>query len=55
MDKDIYIEMISLFSDQYGNELINMMEQYNKSNLSEITCEEAKEYYEKLKERLFYD
>lgn len=53
LDKDDYIEMISLFSDQYGNELVKMMEQYNKQNLREITCEETKEYYEKLKERLF--
>lgn len=53
LDKNDYIEMISLFSDQYGNELVNMMEQYNKPNLCEITCEEVKEYYEKLKERLF--
>ena len=53
LDKDGYIEMISLLSDQYGNELVKMMEQYNKPNLREITYEEAREYYEKLKERLF--
>ena len=54
LDKDDYIEMISLLSDQYGNELIKMMERYNKPNLREITYEEAIEYYGKLKERLFY-
>lgn len=51
MNKDKYIEMISLFSDQYGNELINMMEQYGKQCLRDISCEETKEYYEKLKEK----
>ena len=52
MHKDFYIILISQLSDRYGNELINMIEQYNKSNLREITYEEAKEYYEKLKEQL---
>ena len=55
MRKDDYIKLISLSSDRYGNELIAMMEQYNKPNLREITYEEAKEYYEELKERLNYD
>lgn len=51
MDKWDYISLISRFSDNYGNELINMMETYNKSNLRQITFEEAKEYYEELKEK----
>ena len=48
MDKDIYIQMISQLSDQYGNELVKMMNQYNKFSLRDITFHEAKEYYEQL-------
>ena len=51
MNKYDYINLISQLSDKYGNELINMMDYYNKRSLMEITYEEAKEYYEKLKER----
>lgn len=42
MDKWNYIKLVSKFSDNYGNELINMMEKYNKTNLQQITYEEAK-------------
>lgn len=48
MDKWDYIKLVSNISDNYGNELINMMEKYNKTNLQQITCEEAKKYYEQL-------
>ena len=48
MDKWNYIKLVSKFSDNYGNELINMMEKYNKTNLQQITYEEAKKYYEQL-------
>lgn len=51
MGKWSYIKKISKISDQYGNKLIAMMEKYNKQNLREVTCEEVKEYYEKLKEK----
>ena len=37
MDKWNYIKLISKCSDNYGNELINMMEKYNKTNLQQIT------------------
>lgn len=48
MDKWDYINLISKYSDTYGNELINMMDKYNKCNLRQITLEEAKQYYNKL-------
>lgn len=47
-DAEFYIQMISQLSDRYGNELINMMEENKKSNLREITYEEARAYYERL-------
>lgn len=52
MDKWDYISLISKCSDNYGDELINMMETYNKCNLRQITLEEAKEYYDELKEKI---
>lgn len=54
MDKWDYISLISRFSDNYGNELINMMEKYNKCNLRQINYEESKEYYEKIKEKILW-
>ena len=52
MDKLDYVNFISKHSDNYGNELINMMEKYNKTNLQQITYEEAKKYYEQLKTKI---
>lgn len=34
MDKWNYIKLVSKFSDNYGNELINMMEKYNKTKFA---------------------
>lgn len=45
MDKWDYVRKISNMSNRYGDKLINMLNTYNKMNLQEITCEEAKEYY----------
>lgn len=53
MDKWDYINFISKCSDNYGNELINMTEKYNKNNLCEITLEESKEYYKQLNENYY--
>lgn len=55
MTIDDYIKLIGSSSTIYRDELIHMLEVYQKNGLREITLEEAKEYYEKLKERLFYD
>ena len=49
MDKWHYIRLVSKVSDAYGSELVKMMDKYEKDNLLQITLEEAKEYYEKLK------
>ena len=48
MSKDYYTQLISLLSDRYGSELVEMLDRYNKHGLNEITEEEAKEYYETL-------
>ncbi len=48
MSKDYYTQLISLLSDRYGSELVEMLDRYNKHGLNEITEEEAKEYYESL-------
>ena len=48
MNKEYYTQLISLLSDRYGSELVEMLDRYNKSGLRDITEEEAKEYYESL-------
>ncbi|MBQ8171465.1 MAG: hypothetical protein IJZ95_05715 [Oscillospiraceae bacterium] len=48
MSKDYYTQLISLLSNRYGSELIEMLDRYNKHGLNEITEVEAKEYYESL-------
>lgn len=48
MSKDEYIMLISAKSSRYGDKLLELMEKYNKSNLMEITLEEAKEFWEEL-------
>ena len=53
MDKWHYIRLVSKASDNYGSELVNMMEKYNKNNLCEITLEESKEYYKQLNENYY--
>lgn len=49
MDKEFYIRLISNMSDKYGGLLIELMEKYGRENLQEVTLDEAKEFYEKLK------
>ena len=49
MSKDDYIAMISAKSDRYGDKLLELMKKYNKLSLKEITFEEAKEFWEELK------
>ena len=48
MSKWNYIEKISAKSNRYGDKLLELMDKYNKSNLRDITLEEAKEFWEKL-------
>ena len=48
MSKDKYIMMISDKSSRYGDKLLLLMDKYNKSNLRDITLEEAKEFWEAL-------
>lgn len=44
-DKHHYIAAISAASDHYGNYLIALMDEYGKSNLQEITADQAKAFY----------
>lgn len=48
MSKWNYIEKISVKSDKYGDKLLLLMDKYNKSNLRDITLEEAKEFWVEL-------
>lgn len=50
LDKWYYINLISMISDEYGDKLINMLGQYNKYGLREITYQEAKEYWNLIKD-----
>lgn len=48
MDKWDYIKLISERDNRYGYLLLEMMDRYNKNNLIEITCDEAKTFYEEI-------
>lgn len=48
VDTDYYISEISKMSNRFGDKLANMMKRYGKTNLREITYEEAKEFYGEL-------
>ena len=52
MDKWFYIKQISLLSDKYGDKLLDMLNQYDKIGLIDITYKEAKEYYEQLNKKI---
>lgn len=49
MRKWNFIEKISAESDEYGDKLVELMDKYNVNNLQEITYEQAKEFWDKLK------
>ncbi len=46
MNKWDYIEKIRKASTNYKDTLLDLLDLYNKSNLQEITLEEARTYYE---------
>ena len=48
MNKWEYIKIISNYSNRYGNKLLELLDINRKTNLQEITFEEAKEFCEKL-------
>ena len=48
MDKWEYIKIISNYSNRYGDKLLELLDINGKTNLQEITFEEAKEFCEKL-------
>ena len=48
LNKWDYVRLISEDSDRYGDKLLQMMEQYDKGSLIEVTLEEVKEFYEQL-------
>lgn len=43
-NKYLYIKIISLLSDRYGNHLMELMDKCQKTNLEEITEDEAKSF-----------
>lgn len=51
LNKWDYVRLISDASNKYGDKLVEMMEYYKKSNLREITLDEAKEFYEQLNKK----
>ena len=50
MEDEDYIKIISSMSDHYGGLLIQLMDRYNATNLQEISNDQAKEFYEELKQ-----
>lgn len=44
MTKDDYIRLISQRSDEYGNHLIELMDEYDCENLQQVTLEQAKHF-----------
>lgn len=52
MNKWDYITLISKMSNIYGDLLVDMMNEYNKSNLQEIKFREVKKFYEKLIDKM---
>ena len=48
MSNDDYIILISSSGNRYGDTLLLLMDKYNKSNLRDITLDEAKEFWEEL-------
>ena len=48
MDKWEYIKIISNYSNKYGDKLLELLDINEKTNLQEITLDEAKRYCEKL-------
>ena len=48
MDKWESIKIISNYSNRYGDKLLELLDINEKTNLQEITFEEAKEFYENL-------
>ena len=58
MTKIDYIRAISSMSNRRGDKLVDMIDNYNRRCLDDITYDEAKEYYEELteqKEKITYD
>lgn len=51
MNKWDYIKLISAKDNRYGYLLLKMMDRYNKSNLQEITEQEAKDFYNELENK----
>lgn len=49
INKDYYIRKISSLSNRYGDKLIELMELHNCGNLQQVTEEQAKEFYNKIR------
>lgn len=45
-----YIDLISRYSDRYGNQLLALMEKFQVESLREITEDQAKEFWKILQE-----
>lgn len=52
MDKWGYIREISKLSNKQGNLLIDLMDRYKANNLTQITYEQAKKFYEEFNGKL---
>lgn len=46
-----YIEKISQLSDRHGDKLLELMDKHNVNSLREITDDQAREFYEELKNK----
>lgn len=51
IEKWNYIKLISKMSDSRSSYLLELMDRYNVRNLQTITYEQAKEYYEEIREK----
>lgn len=52
MDKWVYIKLIGELSDKHGDKLLDMLNQYNKYGLRDLTYQETKEYWEKINKEI---
>lgn len=46
-----YIEKISKLSDRHGDKLLELMDKHKVNSLREITDDQAREFYEELKNK----
>ena len=52
MNKWFYIKLIGKLSDKHGDKLLDMLNQYNKYGLKDLTYQEVKDYWEKMNKEI---